>query len=51
MCRFIMHTKDCALSEVSVMDPQGHLVYGQAPSSEAFQAAMERLVQNILHMI
>uniref|UniRef100_A0A8D0D7V1 Apolipoprotein B n=1 Tax=Sander lucioperca TaxID=283035 RepID=A0A8D0D7V1_SANLU len=42
MCRFVMHTRDCALSEVSVMDPQGQPVYRQAPGSEAFQAAMER---------
>lgn len=41
-----MHTRDCALSEVSVMDPQGQPVYRQAPGSEAFQAAMERLVQS-----
>ncbi|XP_040916458.1 apolipoprotein B-100 [Toxotes jaculatrix] len=42
MCRFIMHTRDCALSEVSVMDPQGQPVYRQAPGSEAFRAAMEK---------
>ncbi|XP_070836043.1 apolipoprotein B-100 isoform X2 [Chaetodon trifascialis] len=42
MCRFIMHTRDCALSEVSVINPQGKLVYKQAPGSEAFQAAMEK---------
>ncbi|XP_029316837.1 apolipoprotein B-100 [Cottoperca gobio] len=41
-CRFVMHTRDCALSEVSVMNPQGQPVYSQAPGSEAFQAAMER---------
>uniref|UniRef100_A0AAQ6ITG2 Vitellogenin domain-containing protein n=1 Tax=Anabas testudineus TaxID=64144 RepID=A0AAQ6ITG2_ANATE len=39
-CRFVMHTRDCALSEVSVMDPLGQLVYRQTPSSDAFQAAM-----------
>lgn len=42
-----MHTRDCALSELSDMDPQGQPVYRQAPGSEAFQAAMEKLVQNI----
>ncbi|XP_034715215.1 apolipoprotein B-100 isoform X3 [Etheostoma cragini] len=42
LCRFFMHTRDCTLSEVSVMDPQGQPVYRQAPGSEAFQAAMER---------
>ncbi|XP_070698840.1 apolipoprotein B-100 [Pempheris klunzingeri] len=41
-CRFIMRTRACALSEVSVMDPQGQPVYRQAPGSEAFQAAMEK---------
>ncbi|XP_051252201.1 apolipoprotein B-100 [Dicentrarchus labrax] len=41
-CRFIMHTRECALSEVSVIDPQGKPVYRQAPGSEAFQAAMEK---------
>ncbi|XP_045919657.1 apolipoprotein B-100 [Micropterus dolomieu] len=41
-CRLIMHTKDCALSEVSVMDPQGQPVYRQSPGSEAFRAAMEK---------
>lgn len=48
MCRFIMHTRDCALSEVSVNDPQDG---PQAPGSEAFKAAMEKLVQYSLHMI
>uniref|UniRef100_A0A3B5BD93 Apolipoprotein B-100-like n=1 Tax=Stegastes partitus TaxID=144197 RepID=A0A3B5BD93_9TELE len=42
ICRFIMHTTGCVLSEVSVMDPQGQPVYKQAPGSEAFQAAMEK---------
>lgn len=51
MCRFIMHTRDCALSEVSVNDPQNGPVDTQAPGSEAFKAAMEQLVQNIPHMI
>uniref|UniRef100_UPI0037E9B8DE apolipoprotein B-100 n=1 Tax=Semicossyphus pulcher TaxID=241346 RepID=UPI0037E9B8DE len=40
-CRFIMHTRDCAVSEVSVMDPQGQPVYSPAPGSDAFQVAME----------
>ncbi|XP_068451587.1 apolipoprotein B-100 [Clinocottus analis] len=42
MCRFVMHTRDCAIREVSFMDPQGQPVYRQTPGSEAFQAAMER---------
>nr|XP_033498817.1 apolipoprotein B-100-like [Epinephelus lanceolatus] len=41
-CRFIMHTRDCALNEVSVMDPQGQSVHRHAPGSKAFQAAMEK---------
>ncbi|KAM4625194.1 apolipoprotein B-100 [Polymixia lowei] len=41
-CSFVLHTRDCALSEVSVMDPQGQPVYRQAAGSEAFQAAMEK---------
>uniref|UniRef100_UPI003AAA740B apolipoprotein B-100 n=1 Tax=Centroberyx gerrardi TaxID=166262 RepID=UPI003AAA740B len=41
-CSFLLHTRDCALSEVSVMDPQGQPVYRQAAGSEAFQAAMEK---------
>lgn len=50
-CRFIVHTRDCALSEVSVMDPQGQPMYKQAPGSDAFQAAMAKLVQHYLtHM-
>ncbi|KAM6969587.1 apolipoprotein B-100 [Tautogolabrus adspersus] len=42
MCRFIMHTRDCALSEVSVMDPQGQQVYRPAGGSDAFKATMEK---------
>uniref|UniRef100_A0A3Q1CD90 Vitellogenin domain-containing protein n=1 Tax=Amphiprion ocellaris TaxID=80972 RepID=A0A3Q1CD90_AMPOC len=42
ICRFIMHTRGCVLSEVSIMDPQGQPVYKQSPGSEAFQAAMEK---------
>ncbi|KAJ4940009.1 hypothetical protein JOQ06_029440, partial [Pogonophryne albipinna] len=41
-CRFVMHTRDCALSEVSAMDPQGQPVYSQARGFAAFQAAMEK---------
>ncbi|XP_069573562.1 apolipoprotein B-100-like [Brachyistius frenatus] len=41
-CKFVLHTRDCILSEVSVIDPQGQPVYGQAAGSEAFQAAMEK---------
>uniref|UniRef100_A0A8C2XEB4 Apolipoprotein B n=1 Tax=Cyclopterus lumpus TaxID=8103 RepID=A0A8C2XEB4_CYCLU len=41
-CRFVMDTRDCALSEVHFMDSQGQPVYRQNPHSDAFQAAMER---------
>ncbi|CAB1335350.1 unnamed protein product [Coregonus sp. 'balchen'] len=41
-CSFVLHTADCALSEVSVIDPQGEPVYRQAAGAEAFQAAMEK---------
>ncbi|XP_041928257.1 apolipoprotein B-100 [Alosa sapidissima] len=41
-CNFILHTTECSLSEVSVIDPQGQPMYRQAAGSEAFQAAMER---------
>ncbi|XP_072221414.1 apolipoprotein B-100 [Leuresthes tenuis] len=43
MCSFVMHTRDCALSEVSVMDPRGQPVYRPAPGSDAFKASMERI--------
>ncbi|XP_063040675.1 apolipoprotein B-100 [Engraulis encrasicolus] len=41
-CSFNLHTSECLLSEVSVIDAQGQPVYRQAAGSEAFQAAMER---------
>ncbi|XP_077945210.1 apolipoprotein B-100-like [Gasterosteus aculeatus] len=41
-CKFIMHTRNCALREVSVMDPQGQSVYKHSPGSKAFHAAMQR---------
>uniref|UniRef100_A0A8D3E8C5 Vitellogenin domain-containing protein n=1 Tax=Scophthalmus maximus TaxID=52904 RepID=A0A8D3E8C5_SCOMX len=41
-CRFIMHTRDCVLGEVSAMDPQGQPVYRQSPGSQAFKAAIEK---------
>lgn len=47
-CGFVMRTSDCTLSEVSVMDPQGQPVYTKAPGSEAFRAAMEKLVKTTL---
>ncbi|XP_063764989.1 apolipoprotein B-100 isoform X2 [Eleginops maclovinus] len=41
-CKFVMHTRDCTLSEVSTMDLKGQPVYSQAHGFEAFQAAMEK---------
>ncbi|TRY59658.1 hypothetical protein DNTS_027400 [Danionella cerebrum] len=41
-CSFVLHTSECALSEVAVIDSQGQPVYRQAAGAEAFQAAMEK---------
>uniref|UniRef100_A0A3Q2R232 Apolipoprotein B n=1 Tax=Fundulus heteroclitus TaxID=8078 RepID=A0A3Q2R232_FUNHE len=41
MCRFIMHTRGCTVSEASTMDPQGEPIYSPAPGSDAFKASME----------
>ncbi|XP_041668257.1 apolipoprotein B-100 [Cheilinus undulatus] len=41
-CRFIMHTRDCALSELSAMDPGGQQVYSPASNSDDFKTAMEK---------
>uniref|UniRef100_A0A3Q3AEQ2 Vitellogenin domain-containing protein n=1 Tax=Kryptolebias marmoratus TaxID=37003 RepID=A0A3Q3AEQ2_KRYMA len=43
-CRFVMRTRGCTLSEVSVMDPQGQPVHRLAPGSDAFKASMEKSV-------
>ncbi|MEQ2234802.1 hypothetical protein ILYODFUR_035140 [Ilyodon furcidens] len=51
MCRFIMHTRDCTVSEVSVMDPQEEPVYSLAPGSDAFKSSMEKSVQIMQHQI
>uniref|UniRef100_A0A3Q2QZW3 Apolipoprotein B n=1 Tax=Fundulus heteroclitus TaxID=8078 RepID=A0A3Q2QZW3_FUNHE len=45
MCRFIMHTRGCTVSEASTMDPQGEPIYSPAPGSDAFKASMEKSVQ------
>ncbi|XP_035990966.1 apolipoprotein B-100 isoform X2 [Fundulus heteroclitus] len=42
MCRFIMHTRGCTVSEASTMDPQGEPIYSPAPGSDAFKASMEK---------
>ncbi|MBN3301215.1 APOB protein, partial [Amia calva] len=41
-CSFTLRTTECTLSEVKLINPQGQLVYSQAPSAVAFKAAMER---------
>ncbi|XP_067311333.1 apolipoprotein B-100 isoform X2 [Pseudorasbora parva] len=41
-CSFVLHTRECTLSEVSVIDAQGQPVYRQAAGAEAFQVAMEK---------
>lgn len=47
-CNFVLHTKECVLSEVSVIDAQGQPVYRQAAGAEAFQVAMEKYVEQPL---
>lgn len=47
-CSFVLHTKECILSEVSIIDAQGHPVYRQAAGAEAFQLAMEKYVEKLL---
>ncbi|XP_056447304.1 apolipoprotein B-100 isoform X2 [Gadus chalcogrammus] len=42
VCKFILHTRSCALSEVSSMDAGGRPVYGPAATSDAFEAAMAK---------
>ncbi|CAL8271230.1 unnamed protein product [Merluccius merluccius] len=41
-CKFILHTKSCALSEVTYMDAKGQPVYEPAATSDAFEAAMAK---------
>lgn len=51
MCKFIMHTRGCTLSEVSVMEPEGQPVYKPVPDSDAFRASMEKSVLNVVHVM
>jgi len=44
-CSFVLHTTECILSEVSVINAQGQPVYRQAAGAEAFQVAMEKYVE------
>lgn len=41
-CRFVLHTTECALSEVNDIDAKGQPVYISAPGTEGFKVAMER---------
>ncbi|XP_062864093.1 apolipoprotein B-100 [Trichomycterus rosablanca] len=41
-CRFVLHTTECTLSEVTDVDDQGKPVYTQAPGSQSFQEAMKK---------
>ena len=45
VCKFILHTRSCALSEVSSMDAGGRPVYGPTATSDAFEAAMAKWVR------
>ncbi|XP_014878835.1 apolipoprotein B-100 [Poecilia latipinna] len=41
-CRFIIHTRDCTVSEASTSDARAEAAYSPAPSSDTFKAVMER---------
>uniref|UniRef100_A0A4W5MQ35 Vitellogenin domain-containing protein n=1 Tax=Hucho hucho TaxID=62062 RepID=A0A4W5MQ35_9TELE len=41
-CSYILRTTGCSLSEVVDMDAEGNPVFGTAPGSDAFAAAMEK---------
>nr|XP_013999411.1 unnamed protein product [Salmo salar] len=41
-CSYILRTTGCSLSEVVNMDAEGNPVFGPAPGSDAFAAAMEK---------
>ncbi|XP_064781714.1 apolipoprotein B-100-like [Oncorhynchus masou masou] len=41
-CSYILRTTGCSLSEVVDMDAEGNPVFGPAPGSDAFTAAMEK---------
>uniref|UniRef100_A0A8C8CI45 Vitellogenin domain-containing protein n=1 Tax=Oncorhynchus tshawytscha TaxID=74940 RepID=A0A8C8CI45_ONCTS len=41
-CSYILRTTGCSLSEVVDMDAEGKPVFGPAPGSDAFTAAMEK---------
>ncbi|XP_054909551.1 apolipoprotein B-100 [Poeciliopsis prolifica] len=42
MCRFIMYTRDCTVSEASATDARAEAAYDPAPGSDTFRAVMER---------
>uniref|UniRef100_A0A4W4GAX0 Vitellogenin domain-containing protein n=1 Tax=Electrophorus electricus TaxID=8005 RepID=A0A4W4GAX0_ELEEL len=41
-CSFVLHTTECSLNEVSLIDAQGQPVYRPASGTENFRAAMEK---------
>ncbi|XP_053345355.1 apolipoprotein Bb, tandem duplicate 1 [Clarias gariepinus] len=41
-CHFIVHTKECALSEVISVDADGNPVFGSTAGAETFKAQMEK---------
>lgn len=47
-CHFIVHTKECSLSEVINVDADGNPVFGPTAGAEAFKAQMEKYVGIIM---
>lgn len=43
-CHFIVHTKECTLSEVISVDADENPVFGPTAGAETFKAQMERYV-------
>ncbi|XP_028647178.1 apolipoprotein B-100 [Erpetoichthys calabaricus] len=41
-CSFILHSKECTLSEVALISPDGKLVFRQAANSDDFRDAMAK---------
>lgn len=43
-CHFIVHTKECTLSEVINVDAHGNPVFGSTAGAETFKDQMEKYV-------
>lgn len=41
-CSYIMHTRECTVSEVTDVSADGKPVFGSAAGTENFKAAMEK---------